>query len=167
MEQLRYSDIKYIIWHGGTIAWNYGLSFPLGMIIARNKNLDENKAKRVKVGILIISFVAVVLLLPVPHEKFIKFFFTLSCAVLVYNILTALRIKEINPLHKVLEGIGKQSYFMYLNESFIIGVLKLRGGVPLNALIVVLCSYICAYVMRCIYELVRKNLMKDFSCGKR
>lgn len=119
---------KYIIWHRGTIAWNYGLSFPLGMILAKYRSVDEKKAKYVRIGMFVLSFVTTIVLLPIPHEKFIKFFFTFSCAVLVYSLLTLLVTDEKNLLAKMLETIGKQSYFMYLNEAFIIGVLRLRGG---------------------------------------
>lgn len=119
---------KYIIWHQGTIAWNYGLSFPLGMILAKYRNVDEKKAKHTKFGMLILSFAATAFLLTVPHEKFIKFFFTLSCAVFVYSLLTVFEINGKNIMTKIFEAIGKQSYFMYLNEAFLIGLFKLRGG---------------------------------------
>lgn len=119
---------KYIIWHQGTIAWNYGLSFPLGMILARYRNVDEKKAKYVKVGMVAISFMVIIVLLTIPHERFIKFFFTFSCAVFVYCILTAFITDCRNFLTRIFEAIGRQSYFMYLNEAFLIGALKLRGG---------------------------------------
>ena len=143
---------KYIIWHRGTIAWNYGLSFPLGMVLAKYRNVDEKKAKYTKFGMLILSFAATALLLTVPHEKFIKFLFTLACAVLVYSLLTVLEINGKNIMTKIFEAIGKQSYFMYLNEAFLIGAFKPGGGVLLNTLIIVTCSFMAATVLNNLYR---------------
>lgn len=156
---------KYIIWHHGTIAWNYGLSFPLGALLARYRNIDENKAKYVKIGIFFLSFAATALLLPIPHEKFIKFFFTLSCAVFVYSLLTVFEINGKNIMTKIFEAIGKQSYFMYLNEAFLIGAFKLRGGVPINTLIIIVCSFICAYVMHHVFEMFVNVVSGNFCRG--
>lgn len=119
---------KYVIWHQGTIAWNYGLSFPLGMVLAKYRNVDKKRAEYTKIGMLILSFAATVLLLTAPHEKFIKFFFTLACAVFVYSLLTTLVTDGKSFSLRTFEVIGKYSYFMYLNEAFLIGAFKLGGG---------------------------------------
>ena len=151
---------KYIIWHQGTIVWNYGFSFPLGMLLAKCRLTYGHRAKCVKIGMTIFSLAITLILLPIPHEKFIKLFFTFGFAVLIYCLLTSLIINGKNYIVRIFETIGKQSYFMYLNEAFIIGALKLRGGVPLNTLIIAVCSFICAFVMHQMFHLLRLGCQK-------
>lgn len=139
---------KYIIWHPGTIAWNYGASFPLGMLVARYRFVKGKKARNAKISILIISLVITLILLPVPHEKIIKLLFTLCFAIAVYSLLSlfSTTLSGKNCLVKICEFIGKQSYFMYLNEALIIGVLKLKVSL-LNTMIITAGSFMLACVM--------------------
>ncbi|WP_408071432.1 acyltransferase family protein [Butyrivibrio sp. JL13D10] len=148
---------KYIIWHRGTIVWNYGFSFPLGMLLAKYRLTDGHRAKYVKVGIAMFSLAITLILLPIPHEKFIKLFFTLAFAVFLYCLLTSLITNDKNFIVKFFKIIGKQSYFMYLNEAFIIRCIKTSSVVPFNTLISVVCSFMCAFVMHQIFQLFIKK----------
>ena len=156
---------KYIIWHQGTIVWNYGFSFPLGMLLAKYRLTYGKRAKTVKIGMTIFSLAITLILLPMPHEKFIKLFFTLGFAVFVYCLLTSLITNGKRFIVRIFKAIGNQSYFMYLNEAFIIGALKLRGGIALNTLIIVTCSFICAFIMHQIFQLCIKKVNNYLSRG--
>ncbi len=119
---------KYIFWHQGMIAWNYGFSFPIVMAFAKYRFIEGRKAKSIKAGLLALSLVITLALISMPHEKFIKLFFTLAFAVFIYTVLTTSFIDETNIFSRILVLIGEKSYFMYLNEALGIGLMKIGRG---------------------------------------
>ena len=146
----------YIIWHRGTIVWCYGLSFPFGMFLAKYRTLDLSKAKKLKIALLVVAISVFVLLLPQPHEKFVKFFFTLFTSIMIYTIITVPISNENTIINKILSTVGKKSYFMYLNEALVIGLYSLPGGVLLNTAIIVVSSFTLAWVMELLYNHLTK-----------
>ena len=123
---ITFMSYKYIAWHKGTVAWNYGFSFLIGMLLAkfRYDNAKENKA-------LICTLVTVsslgMLTLLFSHEILIRFCLTLFIAVLLTGIVGYIKLHE-SLFYGCLSCIGEKSYFMYLNEAFLISMLKLSGG---------------------------------------
>ena len=59
---------KYLIWHKGTIAWAYGLTFPLGLLLAEHKRSINSLIPYLTIGLIISSL----FLIQVPHETYMK-----------------------------------------------------------------------------------------------
>ena len=74
-----------------------------------------------------LSLVITLALIPMPHEKFIKLSFTLAFAVFIYTVLTTSFIDKTNIFSRMLVLIEEKSYFMYLNEALVIGLMKIGG----------------------------------------
>lgn len=146
---------KYLIWHKGTIAWAYGVSFPCGLLIAEYKK-SINKFIRYLTGVLIITSIA---LLFVPHETFIKMIFPLVLSLSLFFIIGFLNIKKFYGVEVLATMIGNCSFFMYLNEALIIGLIS--KNLKLANLSLALCSIVASFclavIMYRLYQLIQRE----------
>lgn len=153
---------KHVIWHQGTNVWAYGLSFPLGMLMARFR-IEKRKVFLILKKILVIlSGGGVIFLLKAQHESWIKFLFTLSTAVIILTICGCLfKYKKDSIIIQPILNIGRYSYFMYLNEAFVIGCIQ--KVIPaeqmqnysmqiMTTVLVIVTSYILAVVFNKLYK---------------
>lgn len=153
---------KHVIWHQGTNVWAYGLSFPLGMLMARFR-IEKRKVFLILKKILVIlSGGGVIFLLKAQHESWIKFLFTLSTAVIILTICGCLfKYKKDSIIIQPILNIGRYSYFMYLNEAFVIGCIQ--KAIPaeqmqnysmqiMTTVLVIITSYILAVVFNKLYK---------------
>ena len=70
--------------------------------------------------------------------------------------------KEIKCIKPILD-IGKKSYFMYLNEAFIIGCIPAKQNKVLLTLFVIILSYILASL----FEKIHKNILGEGKLWKQ
>ncbi len=123
---ITFMSYKYIAWHKGTVAWNYGFSFLIGMLLAKFR-YDKEKENKILMCTLATVFSLGMLTLLFSHEILIRFCMTLYIAVLLIGIVGYIKPHKVL-LYRCLSYIGEKSYFMYLNEAFLISVLKPSGG---------------------------------------
>lgn len=98
---------KHIIWHRGTNAWAYGVSFPFGMFMAKERKQQGKLLPAIKNLLVIVSSVGWGILLKKQHDSWIKFFFTLSSAILIMAIcgwiFDSRKEKEIKYMRPILQ----------------------------------------------------------------
>lgn len=92
------------------------------------------------------------------HDSWIKFLFTLSSAILImvicgwiFNCREEEKIKYIRPILY----LGKNSYFMYLNEAFIIGCMPSRQN---NKILITVFVIIISYILSVLFEKIYKKI---------
>lgn len=92
-------------------------------------------------------------LLNKQHDFWIKFLFTLSCAILIMTICGWIfnNNNEIKCIKPIL-NLGKRSYFMYLNEAFIIACMLAEQNKVLLKVFVIILSYGLAFLFEMIYK---------------
>lgn len=134
---------KYFIWHRGTIAWAYGLSFPIGFFLGKYKDLLGNKVK----GVGICAFALSVALLFVEHKTYIKMIFPLVVSLSIIIFIVYMQI-EFN----LLQFIGNNSFFMYLNEWLVISSIScLINDTVVKCIASIIASLILAVVLSRLY----------------
>ena len=140
---------KYFIWHRGTIAWAYGLSFPIGFFLGKYKDLLGDKVKTVGVC----AFALSIALLFVEHETYIKMIFPLVVSLSII-IFIAYRQIEFN----LLQFIGNNSFFMYLNEWLVISCVSyLIKNAVAKYVVSIVVSLFFALVLSRLYAYVFKR----------
>lgn len=148
---------KHIIWHQGTNVWAYGLSFPFGMFMAKARKEKGKLLSAIKNLLVIASGGGVLFLLNKQHDSWIKFLFTLSSAILIMVICGWIfnckeeMIKYIRPILY----LGKNSYFMYLNEAFIIGCMPSRQN---NKILITVFVIIISYILSVLFDKIYKKI---------
>ena len=141
---------KYFIWHRGTIAWAYGLSFPIGFFLGKYKDLLGDKVKTVG-GC---AFALSIALLFVEHETYIKMIFPLVVSLSII-IFIAYRQIEFN----LLQFIGNNSFFMYLNEWLVISSIScLIDDAVVKCFASIIVSLILAVVLSRLYTCQIKRI---------
>lgn len=92
-------------------------------------------------------------LLNKQHDFWIKFLFTLSGAILIMTICGWIfnNNNEIKCIKPIL-NLGKKSYFMYLNEGFIIACMLAEQHKVLLKVFVIILSYGLAFLFEMIYK---------------
>lgn len=110
---------KHYIWHAGTIAWAYGLSFPIGLFFAES----EKEVKKI-IAPSTFCFLCLSLALAfVPHEKYVKLLFPLTISLFLFFLIGFCKFKK-SFIYKVTLLCGKYSFFIYLNEGLAISLVR-------------------------------------------
>lgn len=159
---------KHIIWHQGTNAWAYGVSFPFGMLVAK---IRKNKKFSIfmKDSILLISAISVIVLLRKSHDSWIKMIFTFSMAflILIFSVMIfKCKKRSLEKCIQIIVSIGKNSYFMYLNEALIIGIvskmlIRIQGMNVFKAIVVIGISYMTAILFNKLYKKYIFNVVRN------
>lgn len=145
---------KYIIWHKGTIAWAYGLTFLLGILIAENqKNIN------IFIPLLTITFfITTLLLINIPHEKILKMIFPLVACLSIFFAIGFINTDKLYGMSFAMI-IGKQSFYMYLNEALILGLVSsfVQYGGYIHCVLSVCFSFCLAIIMHTLYQLIKNK----------
>lgn len=159
---------KHIIWHQGTNVWAYGVLFPFGMLVAK---IRKNKKFSIfmKDSILLISAISVIVLLRKSHDSWIKMIFTFSMAflILIFSVIIfKCKKRLLEKCIQIIVSIGKNSYFMYLNEALIIGIvskmlIRIQGMNVFKAIVVIGISYMTAVLFNKLYKKYIFNVVRN------
>lgn len=140
---------KHFIWHSGTIAWAYGLSFPIGFLLGKYKDTMRDKIKIVGTFSLVISLG----LMFVEHVTYIKMLFPLAISL---SIVIFIAYSHIDC--KAMRFIGSNSYFMYLNERLVISSVScLINNSVVKYFVSIIVSLFFALVLSRLYAYVFKR----------
>lgn len=145
---------NYIIWHKGTIAWAYGLTFPIGMLIA-----EKQKSINIFIPLLTIIFITTTfLLINVPHEKILKMLFPLVTSLSMFFAIGFINTDRLYGMSLIVI-IGKQSFYMYLNEALILGLVSnfVKHGGYTHCVFSICFSFYLAIIMNTSYSLIKNK----------
>lgn len=113
-----------IIWHHGTIAWAYVFTFPLGILVGWIRKRQIRKSVRnVLCSITgLLALFVVVLRYGKAHGGVEQFLYTFSAFTVVLMIMWITDTLPLSKYARFLAVLGKYSFFMYLNEAFLIQI---------------------------------------------
>lgn len=141
---------KAIVWHRGTIAWAYFISFPFGVLWAKNRQrIVSNKVwGRVLIIIVGLCSAFVVINYGKQHMRIEQFLFSMAGGYGSLALYMLLREKVPAVVTELGQQIGKISFFMYLNEWYVLNWIGNKNSVPrdLWGVAVILVSTVMAVV---------------------
>ena len=151
-----------IAWSHGTIAWAYVISFPLGILLGKIRSIQlSHKLKNnllIVIGILCAAFV--VARYGKPHAAFEELAFTLLAAIGLFAFLNLIRLERLPIIGGGTYVLGKLSFFMYLNEYFLLthfGFLKKYLDVYLADVIILVLSICTAKIMQMSWNSINRK----------
>lgn len=141
---------KAIVWHRGIIAWAYFISFPFGVLWAKNRQrIVSNKVwGRVLIIIVGLCSAFVVINYGKQHMRIEQFLFSMAGGYGSLALYMLLREKVPAVVTELGQQIGKISFFMYLNEWYVLNWIGNKNSVPrdLWGVAVILVSIVMAVV---------------------
>lgn len=161
-----------IAWHRGTIAWAYALSFPIGVIWGKIRNTEIAPKKKKAICILSFAFSALVVVHRYGkiHRGLEELAFTLFAAVGIIAFVELVSFENL-PIIGGVYGVGKISFFMYLNEYFVLlkmGFLKNYMNEYVADLLILISSICLATVEQTVWNLFKEGKSSDkIRTGKR
>ena len=151
-----------IAWHRGTIAWAYVLSFPIGVIWGkiRNKEITLKKKKAICIFSSVFSALVVTHRYGKPHGGFEELLFTLFAALGIIAFFELITLEALPIIGGGIYRLGKISFFMYLNEYFVLlkmGFLKNYMNEYVADLLILIASVCLATVGQKVWNLFKEG----------
>ena len=146
------AGLKGIIWHQGTVAWAYVFSFPLGVAVGLLRNWTIHKRLRDLLCVVVgaVALLVVILRYGKPHGSVELFIYSFAAFAAILTLFWITDFCLLKHYGKIISVVGQYSFFMYLNEAFLLEIRNtycsgINGAV--TGVLVIVLSFLLAVVM--------------------